>query len=254
MRSIVTTSFALALASLGSAAHAQLSELYLNQHDNGSGNIYVVQGGAIVRSWSAERGSLFVNAGTVRTAGNGGGAGAEYTLAGVPTGVTFPTPGTAGMHNDDSTTDGSFAYGMDYISQNVIRFNLDWSNPTSLFPVSDDSDGITWDYTDNTFWTVGWTTPRINHYSSTGTLLGSFSALESSHVGLAIDPADHTLWLSHWNTNQIDQYSVTGTYLQSLVIPGLPTDIAGAEFAVPAPGAAALLGLGGLMASRRRRA
>ncbi|MBL8760358.1 MAG: hypothetical protein JNL50_03565 [Phycisphaerae bacterium] len=236
------------------SASAQLSELYLNRHGDGSGKIYVVQGGAIVREWMGERGSLFVTGSVVRTAGNTGGAGAEYTLAGVATGNTYPAPGTAGMHNDDSTTDGVYAYGLNYNSQRVVRFDLDWSNPTNLFGVGGNSDGITWDRTDNTLWTCGWTTGEINHYSMAGAWLGGFVLPTSGHVGIAIDPADHTLWMNKWGTNQIEQYSVTGTHLQTLTVSGLPGDLSGAEFAIPTPGAGVLVGVGGLAAMRRRRA
>src|ERR1051325_1921339 len=108
----ITCAVATATALCALHAHAQLSELYLNEHGGGSGSVFVVRNGAIQRQWSGPdaNGSLFItSSNTVRTAGNSGSPGEEFTLAGVPTGTTFPTPGTTGMHVDDSTTDGTFA-------------------------------------------------------------------------------------------------------------------------------------------------
>jgi hypothetical protein len=246
-----------ALAFAASSASAQVSELYLNTHGDGAGGVYVVRGGVIQRSWNAgdASGSLFVN-GTVRTAGNTGGAagaGEEFTAAGVPTGMTFPTPGTGG-HTDDSTTDGAFAYGFDYAAQRLVRMNLDWSSPVTMVSIFPGHAGVTYDPTDGTFWLAGWELAQIDHVSASGTLLGTFPTTRNNDVGLALDHADNTLWLSVWGTNTIEQYSKTGLLLQTVSVPGLPGNIAGAEFDfVPAPGALTLAAILGLGAVRRKR-
>ena len=229
---------ALAVGAASEAALAQASEYFLTMHGNGSGTIFVVQNGAITRQWNGPdvAGTLFV-IDTVRTAGNTGGGGEEFTLAGTPTGVTFPSPGTNGRHVDDSTTDGRFAYGWDYSTQELVRFDLDWSNPTPLFstiPASGRT-GVAYD-PDGTFWTCGWLLAQIDHYSAGGVLLGSFPTTSNDDLALALDTADHTLWLVRFGTNILEQYSTSGTLLQSFAVPGLPTSISGGEFAwAPTP-------------------
>ena len=74
--------------------------------------------------------------------------------------------------------------------------------------------------------------------------------------GLALDPADDTLWVGTYYNNMMTQYKKDGSYVQTVFVNGLGGAM-GMEFdvtGIPAPGAAALLGVGGLVASRRRRA
>jgi MYXO-CTERM domain-containing protein len=70
--------------------------------------------------------------------------------------------------------------------------------------------------------------------------------------GVGLDPADDTLWCTEYSGGRLFQYNKSGTLLNTV-----STELGstfGAEFAVPAPGALALLAFGGLASARRRRA
>jgi hypothetical protein len=243
---------------------AQVSPLYMTTHGNGTGTVYVAQGGIITRQWTAPdaAGSLVVTGNTVRTAGNGGGPGREFTLAGAPTGITFPTPATTGLHVDDSTTDGQYIYGFAYFGQTLTRFNMDWSNPTPVFTVSplDVSSGVTFDPLTGGFWISEDIGGVIRRHGALGQVQASFGGPQGGGrrtVSLALDPADNTLWVftEHpFLRGELHQYTRTGQFLQT--VGGLHEGISGIEFqtVVPSPGAAAIVALGGaVMAGRRRR-
>src|SRR5262249_47433698 len=140
-------------------------------------------------------------------------------------------------------------------SGTVYRSNLDFSNAQPIFNVSNLSDdvGITYDPTDSTLWVSGQS--EIRHYDLSGNQLGGFNH-SSGRGWLAYEPDSDTLWYVRNGSNEIDQYSKAGQLLQQVQVNGLAANNWGAEFAmkaVPAPGAAALMGIGGLVASRRRR-
>jgi hypothetical protein len=223
-------------ALLAPLSQGQSSELYLSTHGNGPGTVYVVQNGAIQRQWSGSdvSGSIVV-LDDVRTAGNDGGAGTKFTLTGAFISL-FLNPGTTGMHADDSTTDGSHIYTFSYSLQELIRFDLDWSNPVPVFaPDQGPWASVAYDATDNTFWLAGWMNATISHRTATGVLLGSFPVTSAESIALALDPADDTLWLVIWGTGVLEQWSKSGTLLQSISVPGIGGLVAGGEFQV-APG------------------
>ncbi len=97
-----------------------ISRLYLPGIGN-TPNIAIVQGNTIISTFAeAYQGPyevpIAVN-GDVRTAGYfSGSPGGQYTLSGTPTGVTYSHPGAITGHSDDSTTDGSYNYLMDFDS------------------------------------------------------------------------------------------------------------------------------------------
>ena len=184
-----------------------VTPLYLSES---FGKITVVQGSGVINSWPTPdvEASIAVNT-TVRTYGqDSSNLGREYTLAGVPTGTTFPN--TVGCCFRDGTTDGVFNYAIqdtpapDHL---VWRFNSDWSNPELLplviisggqtFGLSD-VEGITYDPRDGTLWFADrGSSGLIFNINFQGELLAAFLAGSlDDGVALAFDSADNTLWVT----------------------------------------------------------
>lgn len=222
---------------------------------------------------------------TVRTLGFGAGnsyVGAEYTLAGVPTGSTYAFPAALGSEEvDDGTTNGTFNYAWGVTSGIAYQFNLDWTNPVALFTLGNASGGrlgITYDASNNSLWIAGFdgtVGTLISDYSLTGTLLSSFDIGHGFSGALALDPADGTLWLSNLisgGTLTLEQYArsasgsfgATQTILSSQTYTGISDGAFGGEFqytgtVVPEPstlllGAIGVLGLAFRRIRNRRNA
>ncbi|MDQ6911411.1 MAG: PEP-CTERM sorting domain-containing protein [Verrucomicrobiota bacterium] len=215
---------------------------------------------------------------TVRTLGFGNGnsyVGAEYTLAGVPTGSTYAFPAALGSQEvDDGTTNGSFNYAWSVSSGTAYQLNLDWTNPVSLFTLGNASGarlGITYDASNNSLWIAGFDGTigtLISDYSLTGTLLSSFNIGHGFSGALALDPADGTLWLSNLisgGTLTLEQYTrsasgsfgATQTMLSSQSYTGISDGAFGGEFrytgtVVPEP-STVFLGVIGVLALAFRR-
>ena len=216
--------------------------------------------------------------GTVRTLGFGAGnsyVGAEYTLAGVPTGSTYAFPAALGSEEvDDGTTDGSFNYTWGVTSGIAYRLNLDWTNPVPLFTLGNAAGsrlGITYDASNNSLWIAGFTGTigtLISDYSLSGTLLSSFNIGHGFSGALALNPADGTLWLSNLisgGTLTLEQYarSASGSFatthplLSSQTYTGISDGAFGGEFrytgtVVPEPSTALLVAIGVLGLAFRR--
>jgi hypothetical protein len=228
--------------------------------------MYVVQGTSVINTWvkTDQQESPIAVIDTVRTSnqayqGYGPRQGAEYTLAGVLTGATYP----GYWEHYDGTTDGTYNYSVDYYG-NVSRFSRDWTNPVSMFATSWGvySTGITYDPTNNSLWFSHYGGSTVENRSMTGALLSSFSTVLSPTF-LAMDHADGTLWTASRYGNALYQYSRNGELLSSQIYLDSDNDeifggmFFGGEFAftpVPAP-SALVLGVCGLAyAAKRLRA
>ncbi len=236
------------------AGSGPTSEYYLTAGDQDM--IWVIQNGAVNRSWAGAVGGEYPVAvgNEVRTLG--GGQGAEYTLGGVDTGARYGFP--AGIESAyDGTTDLNNNYLVDYGNGGVWRTDRDWANPSLLFGLGSSGErlGITYDFSDNTLWVSGWTLDVVEHRSLDGTLLGSFAPGFTFITCLALDHADGTLWMgTQGQIGTFFQYTKEGGSLGSTTIDALVgQNTLGGEFqAVPEPSSIIALGMGVLVFARRR--
>ncbi|MCG3126442.1 MAG: hypothetical protein CHACPFDD_01277 [Phycisphaerae bacterium] len=231
-----------------------LSPYYLVSGDQF--RVDVVQGAAHINSWATPdfEYPVAVN-GTVRTLGAIlGGTGREYSLGGVVTGPVYTNVvGTS----YDSTTDGQHNYVISWDTGDVIQTDTDYQNPVPLFNVGGPGTGlgITYDPTNNSLWIAQFGGGTVENRTLAGGLISSFNTGISLQAALALDHADGSLWLVEWTQNgDFRQFSKAGAPLGSEHYPALVgVNPLGGEFALPEPTSLALLTIGGLFLSRRRR-
>ena len=195
-----------------------LNEYYVTDWCNGG--ISVIQGNEIIKHWNtnASNDIAIVVDDTIRTYGHRvGDYGAQYSLDGTYLGTTY----TNNIANRflDATTDGEYIYAWNYDTHTAYRFDLDWTNPQTMFTLSTRMLGITYDPTDNTLWLGAWGSSIIEQYSLTGQKLSSFSVVDSYAGALALDHGDGTLWYCASADNTFRQYSKTGELLETVVLP-----------------------------------
>ncbi len=224
----------------GASALAQTSELYLTNWDNGA--TFVVQNGAVVRQFNRSSntdGPGLVVQSTIKCIGQDGlQSGREYDLNGAPLSGTYLNPRYTSLYDGatNGTNNWSVAHNDFGTNFAVVQGDADWQNLQVLFVPNRRSSGITYDANTNTLWisnNVGGS-DRVQQYDLSGNVLFEFNvSLQSGGgYGIAWDPADDTLWLTgaFGTAGRIFQYSKTGTPLADRTIPGLASNILGAEF------------------------
>lgn len=201
--------------------------------------------------------------GDVRTMGySSGDSGERFDLAANPLPGGPYTNNISNSQLHDGTSDGNYNYTVNFTSGDVLRYDRNWANPVLQFNVLGtlpNAGWITMDTSDGSFWISQWGGPDlVKHYTSSGTLLGSFNSGILGSAGLAFDPLDGTLWMGDSNL-VLHQFSQAGTPLQSIGY-GLQGSWYGMEFdtqLVPEPTTTALAAIGALVCSislaRRRR-
>jgi len=251
----VTILAAGAAMALASAAGAQTSPAFLTG-GYGDGPIYRVQGGAVTHTaytngWTP---AMAILGGKVQPAGYGGGGSfAELNSSDLsPTGNNISAnPSTYG-----GTSDGKKIFFYNNNTSQIYSADPGWTNQQFLAnsPYGFAYD-LGYDASDNTLW--GSTSGSYWHIDMAGNPLGSFGANNGSGTGIGVDNADGTIWMTQYCSNSIVQYDKSGNYMNTINFGGNIRTCGewGIDFEtkVPAPGSAALLGFGGLMASRRRR-
>jgi len=241
---------------------AQTSELYMLSSPNviyPVGTTYVYQGGQQLRSWTHAGPyeiPLAVVGGTVRQgAVFSGFSGTEYSTAGALTGTHY----AAAPNVYDAASDGTSIYGWDVISASLLRYDLNWSHPQSLFSLGASYSylymGITYDPQNGSIWLAAWNNSNAGHlynYSLTGTLLGNITLAGGAELGsgLAYDAADNTFWMFDARADRLDQYSRNGDLLSTITE---RSRVYGLEFAaVPEPATMTLVAVAALWSVVRR--
>lgn len=260
MRAIRPTIAVATILLLPAVALAQTSELYLTTYEQT--DAYVVQNGQIVRQFQRLHqfdGPALVVQDTIKMLGQfPGQIGHEYDLNGNPLAGTYPNPGWDDCY--DGATDGVHNWT---IAHNhfphfpLLVSDADWGNMQEAFTPLRRSSGVTYDMNTDTLWVTNCIgdSDRVQQYDLNGNLLFEFPVSISGGYGIAWDPADDTLWIpGSWGTNHLYQYDKLGNLLQDVNVQGLSDRVLGAEFLIPEPSTAALLllGVGGLVAYRRR--
>lgn len=256
----------LVVLALAAGASAQSGSLYLTQY--GGNQAWIISGGSITQNWSTTNSTetgIAIN-GDIRVVGAFiGTSGSQYDLSGNVINSNIynnNSPGVDSLY--DGTTDGKYHYSIghnDFPSNfGVFRYDQNWQNGQLLFVPGNRSSGITYDPQNNSLWvtnTAGFGT-GVEQYDMNGNLMSSFPISIPGAYAIAYDYTDNTLWIpeSFGQSGNLWQFDKSGNLLQQINVPGLGNTPFGAEFdfsKVPAPGAASLLALGGIIAGRRRR-
>jgi hypothetical protein len=158
--------------------------------------------------------------GDVRTMGySAGDKGERFDLAANPLIGGPYTNNIANSQLHDGTSDGNYNYSVNYTTGDVIRFDRNWANPLVLFNATANISGAGWitmNATDGSFWISQWGGPDlVAHFTSAGSLLGTFNSGVLGSAGLALDPVDGTLWMGD-STLTLHQFSQSGVALQSV--------------------------------------
>jgi hypothetical protein len=253
--------FGVLLAGAGSAT-AQTEELFA--YDQGGGNMYVIQNGAIQRQWNTGTSNLSpiaVSGGTVRASSFfDGGGGSEYDLYGNPTGN-----GVGEINGDniyDSTSDGTNNYAVSFGSS-FYKFDTLFNNQSTVNSVGwfgQLAGGIAYDGNANSLWISAWSGTNVREMDLNGNPTGrgfQTQQQDTLNMALAFEASSDTIWTIPRDNGSLilHQYSLNGQLLQSINL-GVGGNFLSADFGgkVPAPASGAILGLAGLAAIRRRRA
>jgi hypothetical protein len=227
-------------ALLANLTAAQTSELVLTSTN--TAYCYVVRNGQIVRQFSRTAttdGPALVVQNTIKMYGQAtNNVGHEYDLNGNMLAGQYTNAGFIDCF--DGATDGARNWTISHndFSNNfaLLVGDANWGNVHIAFVPNQRSSGVAYDSTDDTLWVsnnVGGCN-NIQHYTTTGTVIADFpiASVSGGGYGIALDPADETLWMpgAYSTQGQLFQYDKNGALLQTLTIPGMNTDVLGAEF------------------------
>lgn len=267
----------LVVGAVAAQAHAQTSPIYIADGD--SNIVHVIQNGAVQTTFPTYSLAYPIAVGsTVRLGHRDDATGAEYSLAGAPTGATY-AGSVLFTQLLDGTSDGvQYNYAVECCgaTNSVIRTDLDWEGSAALFDLSgagSGGKGIAYDSSDATLFVTTFDN-LTQHYSLAGVLLNSYASPGGDICCLAYDEASDTLWGLDRNTSDLIEFDkATGAVIQTIDVPGYNQSNAfGGEMAVsggpppPPPPAVVptltewammllvgLLGLTALWAVNRRR-
>jgi MYXO-CTERM domain-containing protein len=108
---------------------------------------------------------------------------------------------------------------------------------------------------DGTLWVSDWSNDLVEHITTTGAGLGSFSTgLSGGFAGIGLAPDGNSLYVATGDSTVIRQFDLNGNQLGDFNIssPSIPWLLTVVPAPEPSTGGLALLGLG-LLISRRKR-
>ena len=210
------------------------SEMYIT--DGASGQLSVVQGNAIVRSWAQRNSCLPIAvSSTVKTYGEFTSEfGSEYDYNGTWSGTDYPDAGPNGQRVDGATDGAGRNWFAGFGDSAIYECDANWANPVLLFAVNGPT-GVTYDATTGNLWVISFSDQAIHEFQLDGTLVSSFPYTSSSSwLGcLGWEPATDTLWCNDFSLGNLRQYDKAGNLLQDVLIPGLTGYTWGGEFVIP---------------------
>lgn len=247
------------------AAMAQTDKLIFEDY---FGDFYVVQGGSvtqqIARSFGPGYAEPFIADGfSIKTSPMGGnGTGYEYRLSDGAMINTYSVPAHDGSHDAGWDGKNTLWNSQNFCGSGVMSTgDANWQNMSTPWgwapPGGGCGLGTAFDTRNNWVWTQSYGPAEMVAYDTNGNYQTSFPVQYSGLGGLAYEPSTGLLWsVDTYSSGIVYAYDTSGNLQQAFYANGLPNAVFHtAEFAVgvPTPGAGVLLGLGGLMAGRRRR-
>lgn len=226
----------IALLACSMWVNASTSVMYLTDGDSSVMHRVDLEAGTALGSDATYRYAYPIAvADTVRLHHRDNAAGAEYSLEGAATGVTWPG-GTLISQFLDGTTDGiayNYAAGCCGIS-GVYRFDRLWGNAELLFDLGDESgaSGITYDPVNNTLWLILFNGSLVQ-YDMAGNIISSTSAPAGGDlVGLSYQSSSDSFW-AYGRASDFYNFDRSGNLIRTLSIPGLATNnVYGGEIAM----------------------
>ena len=134
--------------------------------------------------------------GRINTAGHVmGSGGARYKQGLQHDGTNYTNEVSPAIY--DATTDGCYLYTVRFGTGEVVRANLDWTNPETLFSLDPAQDyiGITYDPSNHSLWVSMWDEQFIGNYDMQGNEIDSFTPGDAAITCLALDHATGLLWM-----------------------------------------------------------
>jgi MYXO-CTERM domain-containing protein len=249
---------AVAILALSGVATAQNLPYYITSGDQSV--MYHVQFGAVqnVVSTTFLDYPLAVR-NTIWLGNRDDGGATEYNLDGTLTGNT--SAGGFGFSQllDGAAGNNNLNYGIECCggTNSVTVGNADWSGQSALFtlPNNTNGEGIAYDTLNDHIYVIDFNGDFFRMSTGGNVLFQSNHGYGGSLASLAYDVSSGTLWGYLRGTDDIINLALDGSTIGAVNVPGLSGvgNAFGGEMAIPAPGAAALLGVGGLIAGRRRR-
>lgn len=252
------TFFPLAVLALAGAASAQSTSYYITSGDNNL--MYEVKNGAVQNVVSTfSLGYPIAVRNTIWLGDRDDGGAREYNLNGTLTGNT--SAGGFGFSQllDGAAGNNGLNYGIECCggTNSVTIANSDWSGQSALFtlPNNTNGEGVAYDTLNDHIYVVDFNGDFYRMNAAGQVLFQSNHGYGSQLACLAYEASTQSLWGFLRGSDTIVNLNLNGGTIGSVNVPGLAGvgNAFGGEMVVPAPGAAALLGVGGLIAGRRRR-
>jgi len=225
-----------------SSALAQPRSDYYMTVNSGANFVVGLANSSNTNTVATQNGSEFalVCRGDVRTIGNNQGqSGALYGLNLSAKATQFPNT-IPGSSFGDATTDGVRIYAINFNTNDVVVFAMDYTNPQTLFTLPgnpNDYLGITFEPNTNSLWCARWFNgTTIDNYDLGGNLLSMFDVGHNMISSLARDPVDGTLWAGDFNNAGVyNGYDTAGTMLDTVNYGGAFGPTIGGEFNIGKP-------------------